>query len=442
MDQDRSWSWISAGKAEGRMMNAETCKTARFCTTMTTESFNPGRIHRMKRTAFLLILHSTFCLLPLPTPAATNDLTTLLQRGLFEEEANRNLDAAIAQYQSLATRFDQDRQVAATAVFRLGECYRKLGRTNEAVVQYNRILTDFADQATLVTLSRQDLAAIGAKGAASRIEEAAAGAADNSSLSGLIQDLAQAQVDAAAQKSELDRFRKLSPAEQARVVEENNYANPVLTKLIQDYASEQQNLVNLSKSYTADSIHIQTSRRVLETIQAQIADQVKAYLTAREIRYEATLQKVKTLEALLDRIQSRQANSGRTIESSGTDEDQEIRRIQSMVQNSPDLINVTSGNSALTPLARAAGLGQLRVAEYLLEHGAAIEAQPGNEFTPLIEATGNGHKAMVELLLDHGANVNARGRYGNTMSTPLLIAVSKGYEAVAELLLARLGPPR
>src|SRR5262249_37519935 len=63
-----------------------------------------------------------------PLFAATNDLTSALQKGLFEEEANRNLDAAIAAYQTLATQFDKDRQVAATAIFRLGECYRKLGR--------------------------------------------------------------------------------------------------------------------------------------------------------------------------------------------------------------------------------------------------------------------------------------------------------------------------
>src|SRR5689334_24218368 len=88
---------------------------------------------------------------------ATNDLTGLLQKGLFEEEANRDLNAAIANYQSLATAFDKDRQLAATAIFRLGECYRKLGKTNDAVSQYQRILKEFADQPTLVTLSRQNL---------------------------------------------------------------------------------------------------------------------------------------------------------------------------------------------------------------------------------------------------------------------------------------------
>src|ERR1043165_3537397 len=93
---------------------------------------------------------------------ATNDLTGLLQNGLFEEEANRDLNAAIANYQSLANAFDKDRQLAATAIFRLGECYRKLGKTNEAAAEYQRVVKDFADQQTLVTLSRQNLAGLGA----------------------------------------------------------------------------------------------------------------------------------------------------------------------------------------------------------------------------------------------------------------------------------------
>src|ERR1041385_4253207 len=88
--------------------------------------------------------------------AATNDLTSLLQKGLFEEEANRDLSAAISNYQTLANAFDKDRQMAATAIFRLGECYRKLGKTNEAVVQYERIVREFGDQQTLATLSKQN----------------------------------------------------------------------------------------------------------------------------------------------------------------------------------------------------------------------------------------------------------------------------------------------
>lgn len=98
--------------------------------------------------------------------AATNDLTTTLQRGLFEEEANQNLGAAIQAYQSVASQFDKDRKLAATAIFRLGECYRKQGNTNDAAAQYERILREFSDQPTLLTLSRQNLAALGSAAAA------------------------------------------------------------------------------------------------------------------------------------------------------------------------------------------------------------------------------------------------------------------------------------
>src|SRR5205814_7741130 len=46
-------------------------------------------------------------------------------------------------------------------VFRLGECYRKQGKTNEAVLQYQRVPADFADQASLVGPSEKNLAALG-----------------------------------------------------------------------------------------------------------------------------------------------------------------------------------------------------------------------------------------------------------------------------------------
>src|SRR5580765_2467228 len=104
-----------------------------------------------------LLLSVSFLTGSLSLSAATNELTTLLQRALFEEEANRNLGAAIQVYQSLVEQFDQDRALAATAVYRLGECYRKQGNTNAAAAQYERLIRDFSDQGPLVALSHQNL---------------------------------------------------------------------------------------------------------------------------------------------------------------------------------------------------------------------------------------------------------------------------------------------
>ena len=70
---------------------------------------------------------------------AADALTEALQKGLFEEEANQNLEAAIKAYQDVLGRADEQRRVAATALFRLAECYRKQGKTNEASAEYRRI---------------------------------------------------------------------------------------------------------------------------------------------------------------------------------------------------------------------------------------------------------------------------------------------------------------
>ena len=223
--------------------------------------------------------------------AQTNSLTALLQQGLFEEQANRNLDAAIADYQTLATQFDKDRQLAATAVFRLGECYRAQGKTNEAAVQYQRVLRDFSDQQTLATLSRQDLTGMGFES---------------------------------------------SPAASA----------------------------GFAQSRTAS-----------------------------------------------------------------LEEQAEIQRIQTMIQNSPDLINAPDGDGH-TPLEKAAIHGWLKVAAFLLDHGAEVNARGG---AAVFDATDAGNRAMVEFLLSRGANVNAKGNGG---FTALQQAARHGFQAVAEVLLA------
>src|SRR5436309_7341963 len=115
-------------------------------------------IMRTNRMLFIVSVLMTSAIL---APAATSDVSAALQRGLFEEEANHNLDAAIQAYQFVINQYDSDRKLAATAIFRLGESYRKQGKTNEATAQYERVLRDFTDQPELLTTSRNSLAMLG-----------------------------------------------------------------------------------------------------------------------------------------------------------------------------------------------------------------------------------------------------------------------------------------
>jgi len=80
---------------------------------------------------------------------------TSFETGLLEEEANHNLDAAIRGYRDSLSYYSTNRQMLATALFRLGECYRKQGKMSEARIQYRRILHNFQDQTNLVMLTEQ-----------------------------------------------------------------------------------------------------------------------------------------------------------------------------------------------------------------------------------------------------------------------------------------------
>lgn len=130
---------------------------------MTTPSHPLRQTKYMKKIS--IILAGALMILVSPSFAA-DALTEALQKGLFEEEANHNLDAAIKAYQDVLSRADEQRRVAATALFRLAECYRKQGKTNEASAEYQRLLRDYADQGTLVNLSRQNLSGLGVSTAA------------------------------------------------------------------------------------------------------------------------------------------------------------------------------------------------------------------------------------------------------------------------------------
>jgi cytohesin len=350
--------------------------------------------------------------------AQTNDLSAALRQGLFEEEANRNLDAAISNYQSLAAQFDKDRQVAATAIFRLGECYRKLGQTNDAVVQYQRILREFPDQKTLATLSRQNLAGLGTTPQAS---------SPSTTTSESTAKTAELETEAAALKTQIERLSSLK-REDRRTAIQQNFPNPVLTTLMQQLNEVEQNLASLTNDYAPTDLHVARVTAQLNAINGQIDSQVDGVIKGLQAKMEADLNAAKTF-----RDQSGPVPAARAEASAATDdEDQEIRRIQQLIQNSPDLINPPASHG-FTPLGNAARNGQAKVATFLLDHGAGINVAQSAGVTALHGATGAGNRAMVELLLSRGADVNSKEV---TEQTPLHIAANKGFQAVVEVLLA------
>ena len=88
---------------------------------------------------------------------AQDRVAEILRKGIIEEESNHNLPAAIQAYESLLKQAGADRPTIATALFRMGECYRKLGKNEQANAAYKRVVEQYPDQARLAEQSRRQL---------------------------------------------------------------------------------------------------------------------------------------------------------------------------------------------------------------------------------------------------------------------------------------------
>ena len=111
----------------------------------------------------------------------------------------------------------------------------------------------------------------------------------------------------------------------------------------------------------------------------------------------------------------------------------ELARVKSLAQNSPDLLNALY-KDGMTSLQFAATTGYYEVAKYLLAHGSSVNALSPGATPPIVSAAGRGHLRIVELLLENGADINASS---SGRPTALMSACQMGFKGVAELLLKR-----
>ncbi len=249
-------------------------------------------------------------LITTPVLRAADTFADHFRKGLEAEEVQRDPAAAINAYHAALDLYDEQRAQAATVLFRLAECQRKLNQTNEATAGYTRLLREFQDQTELVSLSRQ----------------------------------------------RLSEWNRLTAAE------------------------------------------VLAATNALAPAGAGDFEQILSQLTAK-------------------------------TEEDG--ETKEIASLEKLYQDSPDLLN-TRDNSGRTRLHRAAKTGKTRLVEFLLDHGASVDAQDDFGRTPLHEAVVGGEKTMIHLLLRRGASVKLAAREGDT---PLHYAAGRGYLSIAEDLL-------
>jgi ankyrin repeat protein len=345
---------------------------------------------------FALLLTAAFiCSVAAQSPNGTNQMAAALQRGLFEEEANRNFPAAIQAYQTVLEQFDKDRRLAATAAFRLGECYRKQGKTNEAVVQFERVLRDFSEQEAMVALSRQNLAAMKGQASTAVTTNSPAGTKSPEEI-----ELAR-----------LEALLKDSP-----------------------------DLINGSGRDREAPLHTAVSKdykRVVEFLIQKGADINLVYGMDTPLARAVGLGKLSMVEILLNHgadVQKAQAGGSPPLHLAASSGFKAIAEV--LLANGAE-VNARGGYGQ-TPLYEAVQAGHKNMVEFLLGRKANPDLPDQSKTSPLHSAVGLGREDLVRLLLKASADINAPGEKD---ATPLKMAVERQNLPMVRLLLEQKADP-
>src|SRR5262245_35548999 len=114
----------------------------------------------MKQICFAALVGLTLASVVM-VPAQSQSVESLFGAAQHQEEVEGNLKAAIDSYQKVIQKAGANRELAARAHYRTGQCYEKLGQ-REAAKSYENIVRNFADQSELVAQARARLTALGA----------------------------------------------------------------------------------------------------------------------------------------------------------------------------------------------------------------------------------------------------------------------------------------
>lgn len=228
-----------------------------------------------------------------------------LQKALFEEEANHNLDGAIAKYKGILQQLDDQRKISAVATFRLGECFRKLGKTNEAGFYYLRVLQRFQDQTNLVKLSREHLPAAAAPGVGG--EKAPA-----EEIRLLADELRNAEAEQAKMAELLSKLRKLPQAELRQALPAN-FKDEALDRLSQELAAARQAQTDLLAKYTEEHPKVRENRARIEALDAQVQARLEGVLAGLEVMVNS---RKAAAENLASRLRS-YGDQGKALEDAG-----------------------------------------------------------------------------------------------------------------------------
>jgi hypothetical protein len=117
---------------------------------MLTTKFSGNRRHGLALLVSLLIT-------TLALPANAGTVTGLLEKAIYTEETVGDLEEAIEIYQKVLAESKNSINAAAQAQFRIGTCYAKQGKTDEAAIAFQAVVDDYPQAAEWVAQAKSRL---------------------------------------------------------------------------------------------------------------------------------------------------------------------------------------------------------------------------------------------------------------------------------------------
>ena len=401
----------------------------------------------------------------LATTALAQDLETALRTGLYEEEANQDLPAAIAAYEEAITYFDTQRQAAATAIFRLAECYAKAGEQEKAEALYSRVAQEFGEIDKLGELARNKLGKTSPdlpkeNSEEIRIEEIKEVLSKSPDLVNHIREetkLTLLEEAVMAEQPEVVAFllsEGALPGYRNPLYYAAKLGDPTIASLLLEAGADPNQYGELRESYThAAPLHIATALGHRQTVLTLLSHGAK-------LKYVARVSDDIIPAIILDKISDRKDPLrifNRTpldlaiilnfenltklfIERSNSTEDPERIKTLALVtateMKSEHFASILleaganiDGRSVISPpisVAIERGVG-LQFIKFLIDAGASPNVKDANGNSPLHLAAIRGKSDVIRLLAKAGANFNTRNEEGQT---PIFLSNRPQEEAI------------
>lgn len=241
--------------------------------------------------------------------APSTGIADAVRRGLLAEETARDFKSASEAYAEAVRMSADQRQIQATALYRLAECQRQLGDPNAATTTLQRLAREYPEQRELIAKSGAKVPTAGTPGGSR--SAAAHSLRDQSTEVELFAHQRRVEIEALKRKKE-----QLASLEGARFASRvpTEFASAELYRLTSELNTIAVRKASLNPDFGPEHPEMKRMESLLDLVKKQIAEQKAAILEQIDESIERKSDEVQTQNAKLRVLEERLAEESKRVD--------------------------------------------------------------------------------------------------------------------------------